>query len=142
MWKAEFFDGSVLNEYDEKGREVLFREVLERTNELKALSIVMGSKVFTVRLKDGMFTTSINGEKNHFYALDPIKYKCENLKNIRPIYFVRETVDLKVGIVSSGAGTPARVNFVALGFQANYNDKNIKKYLAIFPNGNFIIQDK
>ncbi|KKL13070.1 hypothetical protein LCGC14_2529420, partial [marine sediment metagenome] len=37
---------------------------------------------------------------------------------------------------------PPSVNFIALGFQANFNGQNIKRYLAILPNGAFVIRDE
>ncbi|KKL74472.1 hypothetical protein LCGC14_2064580, partial [marine sediment metagenome] len=62
--------------------------------------------------------------------------------NIRPIYFVRETVELAVHAQALFSEGPPTTNFTALGFQANFNGRNIKRYLAILPNGSFVIRNE
>lgn len=140
MWQAKFNDGTVLNEFNADGREILFSEVLKRFDVLDSLSIILEkNNIFTVRMADGRFTVNINGNTNHFFASD---VDITKLINIRPIYFVRETVKLAVhaGALSS-KGSPA-VNFTALGFQANLGERNIKRYLAILPDGSFVIRSE
>lgn len=138
MWRAKFSDGEVLNEFNSKGQEILFGKVLERLNVLESLSIILGDKIFTVRMADGKFSSNLNGDENHFFASD---VDITALTNIRPIYFIRETVQLAVHAnVLFSEGLPT-VNFIALGFQANFNGHNIKRYLAILPNGSFVIRD-
>jgi hypothetical protein len=141
MWRAVFTDGSILEEYDQFGKEILFSEVMKCVEKLQTLSIVLSStKTFTIRLKDGRFTIRNDGRDEHFYGYDVTKYDIEKFLNIRPIYFVRETVDFNI---NNGPGkcTASRVNFVALGFQVNYNDKNFKRYLVIYPDGKYLITD-
>jgi len=144
MWKAEFIDGSILEEFDKFGKEVPFSKVMDRVNELKTFSIVLASsKIFTIRFRDGRFTVTIDGKDSHFYGFDIEKYDVTKLTNIRPIYFVRETVNFQINAGPGvHAGTLPRVNFTALGFQANYNGKNLKRYLAIYPDGKYIIRDE
>ena len=139
MWQAKFSNGEVLSEFNDEGQEILFGQVLERLDDLESLSIILGNKMFTVRMSDGRFSSDINNGENHFFASD---VDITALTNIRPIYFVRETVQIgtHANILSSG-GSPA-VNFTALGFQANFNGHNIKRYLAILPNGSFVIRDE
>jgi len=139
MWRAEFNDNTFLDEFDSKGNEILFGNVLKRLNDLKVLSIILGNKIFSVRMRDGLFSISSNKESNQFFVLDNETYNENTLENMRPIYFVRETVNFTLQCTQVG---PTRTNFVALGFQANYKGKNIKRYLAIFPTGNFIIKDE
>lgn len=136
MWKAQFSDGKVLDAFDKDGQEILFRKVLDRLGDLENLSIIVGNKTFTVRMSDGRFSI-INGEEHHFFALDAV-----DLKHIRPIYFIRETVNFDICEKVPVALGPPRVNFTALGFQASLNGHNIKRYLAIFPDGSFVIKDK
>lgn len=137
MWQAKFSDGEVLNEFNDKGQEILFSQVLERLDNLESLSIILGDKMFTVRMLDGRFSSNINGDVNHFFASD---VDITALTNIRPIYFVRETIQIGIHAnVLSSEGPPA-VNFTALGFQANFNGCNIKRYLAILPNGSFVVR--
>ena len=91
-------------------------------------------------MADGRFSSNISGDINHFFASD---VDITALTNIRPIYFVRETVQLTIyaNTLSSEGSSPG-VNFTALGFQANLDGRNITRYLAILPNGTFIIKDK
>lgn len=136
MWRAQFSNGDILEEFNEKGQEIPFRKVLDRLDDLENLSIVLGNRVYTVRMADGRFSTIVDGKEGHFFALD---VDVADLKHIRPIYFVRETVDFNV---QRGPLGPPRINFVAVGFQANLNGCNVKRYLEIFPNATFIIKDK
>lgn len=136
MWKAQFSNGEILEEFDVHGQEVPFRKVVDRLNDLENLSIVLGDKTYVVRILDGRFSIIFKGKEHHFFALDA---DAIDLKCIRPIYFVRETVDL--GTLGKALGPP-RVNFIALGFQANLNGHNIKRYLTIFPDETFVIKDK
>lgn len=139
MWKAQFSNGEVLEEFDKDGREIPFRKVLVQLNALENLSIVVGNKIYVVRMSDGRFSIIFKGEEHHFFALDA---DAVDLKSIRPIYFVRETVDFGTqGNVPVALGPP-RVNCIALGFQANLNGHNVKRYLTIFPDETFVIKDK
>lgn len=140
MWQAKFSNGEVLNEVDAENHEVLFSEVLKRSDTLESLSIILEDKIFTVRMTDGRFSISINGDVNHFFAVDAAT---TSLSNIRPIYFVREVVYLmtRADTGLSQSSSP-NINFTALGFQANFEGRNVKRYLAIFPNGTFVIKDK
>jgi len=137
MWQAKFSNGDILKEFNEKGQEVLFRTVLEKLDDLESLSIILGEKMFTVRMTDGRFTFNTNGEENHFFISDQ---NITALSNIRPIYFVREQVNLTVASNTIISETSPTVNFTALGFQANVKNSNIKRYLKIFPNGAFIVK--
>ncbi len=140
MWQAKFSGGEIFNEFNDKGQEILFNKVLKRRDDLESLYIILEGKILTVRMIDGRFSFSCNnGDVNHFFASD---VDITALKNIRPIYFVRETIQLAVhaGVLSSE--DPPAINFTALGFQANFNGCNIKRYLAIFPNGSYVIRDE
>lgn len=140
MWKAQFNNAEVLEEFDANGQEIPFRKVLARLDNLENLSIVLEDKTYIVRMSDGRFSTIFKGEEErHFFALDA---DVVDLKCIRPIYFVRETINFGTqGKVPVALGPP-RVNFVALGFQANLNGHNVKRYLTIFPDGTYVIKDK
>lgn len=149
MWKAKFTNGSVLDENDIRdGVPILysFAEIQKRIDAfdtlLESLSIVQGARMYTVRMSDGMFSTSVSGIEIDFYAINLELVKSGDLKNIRPIYFVRETVVFEEGTSHNMKGTTPVTNFTALGFQANINGTNIKRYLAIFPDGMFYIEDK
>ncbi|MEA3342180.1 MAG: hypothetical protein U9R15_19620 [Chloroflexota bacterium] len=136
MWKAEFSNGDILNSIDKNGKEILFKKILDRLDELKNLSVILKDRVYAVRMVDGRFTTIINGIVTNFFALG---IDADILTNIRPIYFINETVHLGTG--KNGRAIP-QINFVALGFQANLNGQSIKRYLKIFPDDTFVIEDK
>ncbi len=136
MWRAQFSNEDILEEFDKEGQEILFRKVLDRLDDLKNLSIVLENRVYTVRMADGRFSIVIDGKEGHFFALD---VDAADLKHIRPIYFVRETINFNV---QRGPLGPPKANFVAVGFQANLNGCNVKRYLEIFPDTTFLIKDK
>ncbi len=143
MWRAQFSNGNILEKFDKNGQEVLFKKVLDRLDDLENLSVISENKTYTVRMSDGRFSMSINTEslhlESHFFALD---VDVIDLKHIRPIYFVRETVNLSTqGKIPTVLG-PSRINFIAVGFQASFNGRNVKRYLAIFPDGTFVVKDK
>ena len=138
MWRAHFNDGKVLEEFDGQGKEVLFKNVSARVDELEKLSVTVADKIYTVRMADGRFSTISNGEEYHFFAqgVDGAK-----LSHIRPIYFIREYVNFGTqGEVPVALGPP-EVEFTALGFQADLYGRNVKRYLAIFPGGNIVLKD-
>ena len=139
MWQAKFSDGEVLNEITSEGKEILFSNVLKRLDDLESLSIILGDTMFTVRMLDGRFSSSINNDTKHFFASG---VDISSLTSIRPIYFVRETIKFAVHANALSANGPANVRFTALGFQANFKGRNIKRYLAILPNSTFIIMDE
>lgn len=128
MWRATFKNGSALNQYNE-GKEILFRKVLDHIKDLKSLSIVLKTFTLSVSLIDSHFSLLKDGVVVDFFAhdIDP-----QSLKNIRPIYFIREGC----GVPINGAKkTEVKTQFIALGFQANLNGKNVKHILYIKPNG-------
>lgn len=140
MWHAKFIDGTFLSEYSETGEEILFGEVMRRVGDLESLSIILqNGKIFTVRLRDGRFTVDIDGKLNHFYGFDIEKYDVTQFKNIRPIYFMREVAEFAIGKGPGGVCAPRTV-FTAVGFQANHAGENLKVYLAIYPDGKYIVR--
>ena len=139
MWQAKFSNGDIIKELNTQGQEISFGKILARLDDLESLSILLENRIFTVRMADGRFSSNINGDENHFFASD---IDITALTNIRPIYFVRETVELAVHAHVLFSGGPPTANFTALGFQANFNGRNIKRYLAILPNGSFVIRNE
>lgn len=142
MWKALFKDGSELCEFEVingKKVEQTFGRILNNLDALDNLSILQGAHKFTVNMKDGKFTCNISGIPYSFFALDVNTMRNKKLENIRPIYFVRETVEIQES--NSRASNPI-IDFVALGFQANLDGVNVKRYLAILPDGTYHIESK
>jgi len=141
MWRAHFRDGFVIDEFGENGYERSFQNVLDRHNALETLSIHLDNgDIFTVDITKGLFSVNKNGQEViNFFGLPQDKCAQETLSNVRIIYFVRECVTFNLS--QTGAPRAANTQFVALGMQANLPDgKNIKRYIAIYPNGVFDIR--
>ena len=144
MWQAKFKDGKVVSEFFiRKGLKVeqSFNIVIKNISDLDTLSIVQKSKVFSIRMSDSKFKVIQDTVPFEFYAVSLETINLNKLTNIRPIYFVRETVEFKEnnGHVDFKAN-PGAVNFTALGFQGNIDGQNIKRYLEILPDGTFTIE--
>ena len=147
MWKATFKGGKVLTEFivRDNGEQVIrpFSDVLRDVENLELFAIVQGPRTYAVSMKDGAFAIAVDGiGHQYFYATSHRLSSSEKMTNIRPIYFVRETVKFTEGISHLSTSSPAQVEFTALGFQANIDGANIKRYLAIFPSGVYTIEDE
>ena len=142
MWKARLKDGSEISQFNAAGEEVMFSEVLRNLPNLDTFLFTQGSRQYSVSMDDGKFTATNSGISSDFYATS-LKIDRSKLENIRPIFFVRETVEFKVEF-RAGTGEPisATVNLHGVGFQANLNGVNIKRYLAILPDGTYTIEDE
>ena len=140
MWQAKFNDGTIIEEINNKNEIVSFNNVLKDKEKLKTLSIINGTKMYSVNMIDGKFEITTSGISSQFYAVNFDTLMFKKIENIRPIYFVRETVDFEEG--QPNRGVNKRIDFTALGFQGNIGDTNIKRYLAILPDGTFTIEDK
>ena len=137
FWLAKF-NGSTLYQHDSQGREVQFRKVIDRSKDLKSLSIVVTKdRVYTVSLEDSHFSLFIHGTIVNFFAHD---INPKSLKNIRVIYFKREQVDFNVGSLKQTGSS--KTLFTALGFQCNIDGKNFKRILHIYANGEFTMADR
>ena len=143
MWQAKFKSGPIIDEIEMRnGKEVeqSFNIVVQNLDDLETLSVIQDGKIYTVRMSDGRFTCDIGGAKQNFFAVNFKTVLSGKLKNIRPIYFVRETVVLSEG--SNSQGSKPKIDLIGLGFQANIDDTNIKRYLAILPDGTYCIEDR
>ena len=134
-WHAVFRDGSRLDQFDKDGNEISFGAVKKRFNDLRALSIRLGERLYTVSLLDGMF--NIGGKC--MYVLDTNIYSPDKLTNIRPIYF--ETWRQDFNVVSGQPQGHSRL-FTALGFQAIFKGKNVKRYLEVYDSGDCKVREK
>ena len=138
-WRAEFNDDSHLNQFNDKGDEIQFQKVLDRIKDLKSLSVSQVEscieKFYRVSLLDGMFVI----EGRCIYILDTNIYPLKELKNIRPIYFERWKHDFSA---TSGKSLGKMRLFTAVGFQANFKGKNVKRYLEVYPSGDCKVRNK
>lgn len=134
-WHAVFRDGSSLDQFDKDGNEISFGGVKKRFNELRALSIRLEERQYIVSLLDGMF--NIGGKC--IYVLDTNKYPPDKLENIRPIYFERWQQDFNA---TSGQPLGQKRLFVAIGFQAIFEGRNVKRYLEVYDSGDCKVREK
>ena len=134
-WHAIFRDGSRLDQFNKDGNEISFGAVKKRFGDLRALSIRLDKRLYTVSLLDGMF--NIGGKC--IYVLDTNIYPPNKLKNIRPIYFERWQHDFSA---TSGQPLGYRRLFTAIGFQAMFKGKNVKRYLEVYDSGDVKIREK
>lgn len=134
-WHALFNDGTRLNQFNDSGVDITFQKVLDRLSDLRALSICLDEKLCTVSLSDGMFTV----DGRHVYILDTDIYPPEQLENIRPIYFEREQADFNA---ASGKPLGQKLLFTAIGFQALFNGRNVKRYLEVYSSGDYKVREK
>jgi len=136
-WHAIFNDGTVLDQFNSQGQERIFKHVLDRLQDLTHLSIIQNGLEFRVSMSDGLFSIHRGNEQwLEFYAVSGDRY---HLDNFRPIYFRREEASLTLNSPISGKVT---VQFEAIGWQANLEGKNIKRYLAVKSDGSFTIRDQ
>jgi len=141
MWRAYFNDGTSISEFNDDGIEIQFKQVLNRVDMLTRLSIVLDSgEIFTVNMYTGQFSVVNNTQEREFYINND---KLDTLQNVRPIYFIRETVQIATTMNTSfGTASVPQMNFIGLGIQGNVGDKNIQRYLEIYPNGRYIPKHK
>lgn len=95
-WIAKFSDDSIIAQYDKKGNEVLYREVLDNPLTLKEFKLMSSEEdeEYVVNLDEQKITTP---------------YKNYNITGSNPelIYFRRNDVRMEVG--GSGSIMPPRV---------------------------------
>ena len=140
MYRAKFTDNTMFDEYDESGKARMFREVLNKQDELEKLEVHLDNgDIFGIDLTKGLFSVCKDEHTMYFYGL-PQDFQAQHvLENIRVIYFVRGRVDFTFSKLDN---IPEQVEFYALGFQATNTDgKNVQRFLAIQPNGMWDIRD-
>lgn len=140
MWHIEYTDTTVS-----------FEDIVKVSLQLKrdphpiSLAVAVAGNIYIIRMADGLFsilseslysTTFATGDCK-FYATD---IPPNELTNIRPIWFLRESVQLSTS-TRKQTSSPSVV-CTALGFQANHNGRNIKRILYIYPDSEFVIGDK
>lgn len=132
MWFVKFKDNSGILGRLPDGTEVPFGRVLPRLSEVAIIGYTINQKTILVDLSTGVIT--INGTA----TFRPMRQEeFAKLKDVRPIYFVRERVDFAHNFSATGA-----VLFTAIGFQGNTEDgRSVKRILEIDDTGHFDIVD-
>ena len=118
-WRAYFKNQYVLNQVDDKGRERLFKEVLDKQEELYRFELVGDGKIYSVDLKTGEFFIKdikflpITETELGVYHRD-VKY--------RIIYYRR----MQTTVNQTTVKKPSLLCYL-LGWQATIDGKNIQR---------------
>ena len=133
-WKAHFNNAHTLEQYDIKGKEHLFQEVLDRQDDLEIFELVGDGKVYQVDLRTGKFF--IKGveffpitEKEFQKPLRDVKY--------RLIYYKRK----KATITLTDVKNPEVLHYL-LGWQALVDGRNFQRIMFIYLNGKIELKSK
>ena len=131
-WKARFLGQRILEQFDAQGKERLFKEVLDRQEELEHFELAENGKIYSVNLKTGMFT--INGveifpitEQELGMPLRDVKYRIIYYKRMQANFTIQKLEEPKI-------------YFYAIGWQCLVNGKNFKRVLQIFTDGKVFLQ--
>jgi hypothetical protein len=135
IWKVQFSDGTILNQFDELG-EHRFQEVKDRFNELSYFYLIHKNLPigFIIDFKNGLI----------FFNNQKIEPKLITKKvNIRPIFFNETSPLMRRHFVKIGMKDLKEKQheiFYFLGIQWNdEKNNNHKIILQIDENGNFIV---
>lgn len=135
IWHARFKDNSFVLQYDKGGKEHLFKEVLDRQDELGyfALHNTINGDSFVVDMQNGCICKIKEGNEI-FKPREDMLRKQEY--DYRLIYFreVERTFDQKL---NETAGV--KITYF-LGFQyTDENNKNHKRIIKINENGDWVV---
>lgn len=131
-WRAYFNGGRVLEQFDSKGKEKLFREVLDRQEDLEKVELVGNGEIYQVNLITGEFF--IKGIKFLPITETELGIYHRNVK-YRIIYYKRK----QTTITQTTTREPTLVCYL-LGWQATINGKSIKRIMHIYPSGKVVLQ--
>jgi len=117
FWKADFDDGSSIEQFSKAGKEVLFKKVLDKEDQLEKFSIISCDDENDVYIVD-LVEKSIIGP-NILYSIKGTSPKL--------IYFRRNSVRREIG---SGAGmSPMVVHH--LGLKTSTQEKKLEVFKGI-----------
>jgi len=137
IWAAEFKNRDVIHQYDNDDQtktEHLFREVLDRRDDLKRFSLlnIRTNAVYTVDLINGRLRIwSPTNKKAVVYSPPEIEVQGSKKYTYRLIYFRRVTQTMTWAGKNIGVGEPSSILYF-LGFQyTNEKGENVKKMIQI-----------
>lgn len=131
-WRAYFKNQYVLDQYSDDKKERLFREVLDRQEELEKVELVDNGEIYQVNLITGEFF--IKGIKFLPVTETELGVYHRNVR-YRIIYYKRK----QTTITQTTTREPTLVCYL-LGWQATINGKSIKRIMHIYPNGKVVLQ--
>jgi hypothetical protein len=131
-WKAHFKNQYVLEQFDKEGKERLFREVLDRQEELERFELIGDKKIYSVNLRDGSFY--IDDVKLNLITEQELGVPLQNVE-YRIVYYKR----VQVTMTQSVLGKPKILCYL-LGWQTTVDGKCFKRILQIYQDGNIFLQ--
>lgn len=139
-WVARFKNGKILLQFDdyEQTREHLFKEVLERANDLQAFQLVNQRTrvLYSVDLVNGRLRVAppIGEVPGSVTQNSEIETRGTDKYRYRLIYFRRVTLEMKWSGENINPGEPTDIQYF-LGFQyTNEKSENVKRLLQISKN--------
>jgi hypothetical protein len=129
IWKAYFKNQYVLEQFDMDGKERLFKEVLDRQDELERFELFNDKEKYSVNLRTGLFT--IKGVEIDLFNITSQQPK------YRAIYYRR----MQTTFTSQQIGKPKLFCYL-LGLQTTIDNKNVQRVLQIYPDGKIVLQIK
>ena len=126
-WKAHFKNQHIFEQFDTKGKEHLFKEVLDREDELEVFELVDNGKIYQVDLRTGKFF--IKGVE--FFPITEGEFK-KPLRDVhyRLIYYKRKQTTVTLNDIKK-----PEVLCHLLGWQALVDGKNYQRIMFIYPDG-------
>lgn len=125
-WRSYFKNQHVLEQFDINGKERLFKEVLDRQDELEKFELFNDTERYSVNLRTGLFT--IKGvEIDLFNIISQPKY--------RLIYYRR----MQTMFTPQQIGKPELLCYL-LGLQTTIDGKNVQRVLQLYIDGRISLQ--
>ncbi|MCK4357324.1 MAG: hypothetical protein KAW92_01020 [Candidatus Cloacimonetes bacterium] len=133
-WVAHFKNQHVLEQFDDKGREHLFKEVLDRQKELYKFELIGSGKIYQVDLRTGKFF--IKGVE--FFPITESDFQ-KPLRDVeyRLIYYKRK----QTTVTQTTVKKPVLLYYL-LGWQALVDGKNFQRIMFIYPDGKVELKSK
>lgn len=131
-WRAYFKGCSVLEQYNNQGKEVLFKNVLDRQEDLEKFELINEGKIYQINLKTGMVT--INGVEIFLITEQELGIPLRDAK-YRIIYYKRMQTNFTVQKLEK-----PKLFCYLLGWQTTIANRNIQRVLQIFPDGKLFLK--
>jgi len=128
-WKAYFKNCRAVEQFNKEDKEVLFKEVLNRQDELEQFELFNDKERYSVNLRTGLF--SIKGVEIDLFNIPSQQPK------YRVIYYRR----MQTVFTSQQIGKPKLFCYL-LGLQTTIDNKNVQRVLQIYSDGRIILQVK
>jgi len=132
FWKARFKGQHILNQFDVNGKEKLFREVLDRQEDLEIFELVEDGKIYSVNFQTGAFF--VKGIEIFPITETELGIPLRDA-HYRIIYYKRMQANFTVQKLEE-----PKLFCYLLGWQTTVNGRNFQRVLQIFPDGKLFLK--